>query len=350
MAMRTRLTPLAILLAGWGCSDSVATLDEAKPAPRVAVVAVGSETAVRTITAVGAFEPVARVLVAAQTEGVVTAVHVREGDRVVSGQLVVELDAREIRAELAEARANLDEANASWKRVESLHDTGLAPAQELDAATAALRVSQARIDALETRLSFTRLTAPVSGVVTDRRVEVGNLASPREPLVELAAGDGLLLRVPVSELEVVHLHTGDVETVTVDALPELRLEGRIERIFPAADSVSRQVTVEVKVNQAPPAVRYGFLGRAHLVLDRIGDALVVPEPAIQRGAEGGTFVWVVENGVARMREITVGQRFDNRAVVSSGLLEGEQVVVEGVARLSDGIAVTVSSSAAETAS
>jgi RND family efflux transporter MFP subunit len=350
MSMRLRLVTLAVLLTGWGCADRTATLEEAKPAPRVAAVAVRSETAVRTITAVGAFEPIARVLVAAQTEGVVTAVQVREGDRVVAGQLVVELDAREIQAELAEARANLDEATSSWKRVENLHRTGLAAAQELDAANAALRVSEARVEALETRLSFTRLTAPVLGVVTDRRVEVGNLASPREPLLELAAGDGLLLRVPVSELEVVHLHTGDLATLTVDALPGLSLEGRIERIFPAADSVSRQVTVELKVDRAPPVVRYGFLGRAHLVLDRIGDALVVPEPALQRGADGATFVWVVENGTARMREVTVGHRFANSAVVTSGLSEGDQVVVEGVARLRDGIVVTVQAANAGAAS
>ena len=158
---------------------------------------------------------------------------------------------------------------------------------------------------------------------------------------ELASGRGLLLRVPVSELEVVHLHTGDPVDVSVDALPGTVLRGHIQRIFPAADSVSRQVTVEILVEESPPSVRFGFLARARLVLERIPDALTVPESALQRGAGGQTFVWVVEDGRARMRDVEVGNRLESRAVVTAGLTEGEQVVLEGVARLTDGIAVAV---------
>jgi membrane fusion protein (multidrug efflux system) len=331
---------LAISLMVVGCGNRTGPVQETEPTASVTTVTVERQPVERAITAVGTLQPVARVLVAAQEEGLVTAVHVREGDRVAGGKVVVELDDREVLAELAEARANLDESAAGWHRVESLHATGLASAQELDAAVARQRVGAARVDALETRLSFTRITAPVAGVVTAREVEVGDLASPRAPLLELASGHGLLLRVPVSELEVVRLHTGDTAVVSVDALPDLVLEGTIQRIFPAADSVSRQVTVELMVAETPPDVRYGFLARAHLVLERIPDAVLVPEAALQRGAEGGVFVWVVEEGAARMREVTVGHRFQSQAVVAQGLAEGELVVLEGVARLRDGIRVT----------
>jgi RND family efflux transporter MFP subunit len=331
---------LAIGMLAVGCSGQPAPVEDAEVTVPVTTVAVRRQPVEHAITAVGTLQPVAKVLVAAQEEGLVTAVHVREGDRVARGEVVVELDDRELLAELAEARANLDEATAALQRVQSLHGTGLAAPQELDTAVAKQRVGAARVDALETRLSFTRIKAPVAGVVTSREVEVGDLASPRAPLLELASGQGLLLRVPVSELEVVSLHTGDPAEVSVDALPGLVFEGRIQRIFPAADSVSRQVTVELKVDRTPPAVRYGFLARARLVLERIPDALVVPETTLQRGAGGGTFVWVVENGTARMREVTVGHRFESQAVVTAGLADGEQVVLEGVARLSEGAAVT----------
>jgi len=331
---------LAISMVVTGCGDPTVPVDEVEATVPVTTVTVERQPVERAITAVGTLQPVARVLVAAQEEGLVTAVHVREGDRVAAGTVVVELDDREVLAELAEARANLEEAAAGWHRAESLHTNGLASAQELDAAVARERVGAARVDALETRLSFTRIAAPVAGVVTAREVEVGDLASPRAPLLELASGRGLLLRVPVSELEVVRLKTGDTAEVNVDALPDLVLEGTIQRIFPAADSVSRQVTVELLVTETPPDVRYGFLARAHLVLERIPEALVVPETALQRGAEGEVFVWVVENDAARMREVAVGHRFDGQAVVADGLAEGDLVVLEGVARLRDGAAVT----------
>ena len=331
---------LAISMVTTGCGDPTGPIEEVEATVSVTTVAVRRQPVERAITAVGTLQPVARVLVAAQEEGLVTAVHVREGDRVTAGTVVVELDDREVLAELAEARANLEEAAAGWHRVESLHATGLTSAQELDAAVARQRVGAARVDALETRLSFTRITAPVAGVVTAREVEVGDLASPRAPLLELASGRGLLLRVPVSELEVVRLKTGDAAEVSVDALPDLVLEGTIQRIFPAADSVSRQVTVELAVAETPPDVRYGFLARAHLVLERIPDAVLVPETALQRGAKGEVFVWIVEDDAARMREVAVGHRFEGQAVVAAGLAEGELVVLEGVARLRDGIAVT----------
>lgn len=337
-ALALASSTLALLLLP-GCAGGDPTPPPPPPAPEVATVTIQPSAVERTITAVGTLEPVARVMVAAQAEGVVTAVHVREGDRVAAGALLVELDSRELEAELAQAEASLDEATSSWNRVQSLHADGLVPAQEWDAARAALRIATAKVDALRTRLSFTRITAPVAGVVVTRQVEVGNLASPRSPLLELASGSGLLLRVPVSELEVVKLSAGDPARVTVDALPGTTLPARIQRLFPAADGTSRQVTVELKIDHPPAAVRYGFLARAHLVVERLSDALTVPEEAVQRGAEGG-FVWVVANGTAQLRRVAVGDRFNGRALITAGLAGGDRVVVQGTARLRDGAVVS----------
>lgn len=312
----------------------------------VETLRVRPEPARRVTTAVGTLEPVARVLVAAQEEGVVTAVAVREGDRVRAGQVVVELDDRQVRAELTQAEASVEEARARWRRVETLRAEGVMAEQDVDAARAADRIAEARLEALRTRLSFTRIQAPVSGVVTARHVEVGDLASPRAALLELAAGDGLLLRVPVSELEVVRLAEGDVADVTVDALPELRLQGRIARIYPAADSASRQVTVELAISGAPPTVRLGFLARAHLVLETIPAGLLVPEDAVLRGAEAASFVWLVREGVATMRPVEVDLRIDGRALIADGLAPGDEVVVRGMAKLRDGAPVAVVSAVA----
>jgi membrane fusion protein (multidrug efflux system) len=329
--------PLVLLVLP-ACSGGDPPPPPPEPVPEVVTATVRSAPAERTITAVGALEPVARVLVAAQAEGVVTAVHVREGDRVTAGQLLVELDRRELEAEMAQATAALEEAEATLKRVSSLRSDGLISEQELDSAQAAQRIAAAKVEALRTRLSFTRIVAPVSGVVVSRKVEVGNLASSRSPLFELASGSGLLLRVPVSELEVVKLDAGDPATVTVDALPNVTLAAHIQRLFPAADSASRQVTVELKIDNPPPAVRYGFLARAHLVVERIPEALTVPEEAVQRGSEG-SFVWAVADGVAQMRQVKVGDRLDGRALIDSGLAAGDRVVVQGTARLRDGLEV-----------
>lgn len=292
-----------------------------------------------SITVVGTLEPAAKVVVAAQEDGVVTAVLVREGDRVRAGDPVVQLDDRRIRAELAEAEARLLDSRAQTRRAEALETDGLLSPSEADTARASLAMAEARADVLRTRLGFTRITAPVDGVVTARRVEVGNLAAARSALLDLAAGSGLVLRVPVSELDVVHLKPGDVASVRVDALPELTLSASITRVFPAAEGSTRQVTVELGLPQPPPQVKPGFLARARLVLERRPDAVLIPEPVLQRGSEVADFVWVLDGDVARVRPVEPGERLEGKVIIRKGLAAGDEVVVEGLARLRDGGAV-----------
>lgn len=327
-------TVLVSLLSGCGPDSGAAA--PAAPPPQVRTLRLAPEDVVLTTTVVGTLEPAARVVVAAQEEGVVTAVAVREGDRVAAGDLVVKLDDRRIRAELAEAEARLLDARAQARRAKALEGDGLISPSDADTIRASEAMAEARAELLRTRASFTRIAAPVSGVVLARRVEVGNLASARTPLVELAAGDGLLLRVPVSELEVVHLRPGDAATVRVDALPDVSLDARIARIFPAAEGTTRQVTVELSLADPPAAVRPGFLARARMVVEKRKGVLLVPEAALQRGSETPHFVWVLDGDTTHVRPVEPGERVDGRVVVRRGLAAGDEVVVEGLVRLRDG--------------
>jgi membrane fusion protein (multidrug efflux system) len=338
---KSRLVAVAALAVLAGCGGGQPT---GPPTPAVASVRtlrVSPEPVELTITATGAVEPRARVIIAAQQEGLVTEVRVREGDRVAAGQVLVRLDDREIQAQLAEAEALRIEAEAQWRRSAALVADGLIAESQADTARAGFETAAARVTALRTRLSFTRITAPVDGVVTMRGVEVGNLASARAALLEMAAGEGLVLRVPVSELDVVKLAAGDTAVVTVDALPGTRIAGTIGRIFPATDAGTRQVTVELELQDPPPAVKPGFLARATLVTERMAGGLLVPDTAVLRGSEVPLFVYVVEDGAARVREVKVGARVAGRALISEGLTSGDEVVVEGTARLRDGAPVQV---------
>ena len=335
---RPALVVLSTVLASFlsGCGPDSGAAAPAAPPPQVRTIRLAPEDVVLTTTVVGTLEPSARVVVAAQEEGVVTAVAVREGDRVAAGDLVVQLDDRRIRAELAEAEARLLDARAQARRAKALEADGLISPSDADTIRASEAMAEARAELLRTRVSFTRITAPVAGVVLARRVEVGNLASARTPLVELAAGAGLLLRVPVSELEVVHLRPGDAATVKVDALPDVSMAARIARVFPAAEGTTRQVTVELSLVDPPAAVRPGFLARARMVVEKRKGVLLVPEPALQRGSETPHFVWVLDGETARVRPVEPGERVDGRVVVRKGLAAGDEVVVEGLVRLRDG--------------
>lgn len=319
-----------------GCGPGADVKAAAAPPPQVRTIRLVPEDVVLATTVVGTLEPAARVVVAAQEEGVVTAVAVREGDRVAAGDLVVKLDDRRIRAELAEAEARLLDARAQARRAKALEGDGLISPSEADTVRASASMAEARAELLRTRASFTRIAAPVDGVVLARRVEVGNLASARTPLVELASGPGLVLRVPVSELDVVRLRPGDAATVRVDALPDVSLRARIARVFPAAEGTTRQVTVELSLPDPPAAVRPGFLARARMVLESRKGVLLVPEAALQRGSETPHFVWTLDGETARVRPVEPAERVDGRVVIRSGLAAGDEVVVEGLVRLRDG--------------
>lgn len=328
---------LVVVLAA--CGSDVQSGDRQAPkAITVRSIEVRAEPLRVTITAVGTVEPENRVVVAAQEAGLVTALHVREGDTVAAGEVVVELDDRELRAQLAEERARLVEAEAQWGRASQLIADGLITQADADSAKATYQVSKARVEALETRLSFTQVTAPVAGVVTVRHVELGDLVAANTAVVELAAGRKVL-RVPVSELDVVHLSPGDPAKVSIDALPGVEIPAHVARIFPAADRSSRQVTVEVVLEHVPRQVRPGFLARAELVVERVSDAVMIPEPAVQRGSEIPQFVYVVQRGIAKVRPVKVGVRQGGKAQIVDGLAAGEVVVVDGAALLKDGAVV-----------
>lgn len=309
-------------------------------AVRVKVASVKPEPLGIRAVAVGTVEAEHRVLVAAQEEGVVMELLVREGDRVRKGDLLARLDDRELAAQLAEAEARLNEAEGQWRRAQTLVQEGLITPAEADAARASEQVARARVMALKTRMSFTRITAPVDGVVVSRQVELGSLVSSRSPVVELAAGR-LVLRVPVSELDVVKLKVGDRAQVVVDALAGTPIEATVGRIFPVADPASRQVTVELLLQNPPAGLRPGFLARAELLLEQIPEALLVAEGAIFRGSRFPNFVYVVEAGVAKIRPVEVGLRQGGRALITKGLEVGDLVVVEGASLLRDGMPVVV---------
>jgi RND family efflux transporter MFP subunit len=294
------------------------------------------------VTVAGPVEPIRTVPVNALAAGTVLRVLVQEGVRVASGRLMAELDGREVAAQLERARAVLANAESAFRRAEELRSRDLIPAAELDAASAAYRSAKADADLWGTRLDFTRIRAPVSGVVTAKHVERGSAVSAHQPMFEIAEDAVLVVRVRVSELDVVSLEPGRGVTLQVDAYPDVRIPGRIRRIFPSADAASRLVPVEIELGRRPPGVdvRPGFLARVELALERRQGVLAVPAAAIGV-SEGASFVYVVSADTLVRRPVETGLTAAGWIEVKDGLAAGERVVSSGHANLRPGAAVRV---------
>jgi membrane fusion protein (multidrug efflux system) len=348
---RSGWTVAVLVLLAAGCSRGGGTeqsqaggrgAGRAPQAIPVAAVEVRPRDLLRTVTVTGPIEPIRQVSVSSQTSGTVLRVRVEEGDRVHTGDLVAELDAREASAQLERAQAVLANAKASFERAQQLQASDLTSAADLDAVRSTYEIAKADVELWRTRLAFCRITAPVSGVVTAKNVERGSSVSNNTVLFEIADDSLLVVRVRVSELDIVHLEPGRNVDLQLDAYPGARLEGHIRRIFPSADPASRLVPVEVVLDRTPPGVdaRPGFLARVEFTLDRRSDVLAVPASAVGV-SDSEAFVYEVEADTLVRKKVETGLTASGWIEVRQGLERGARVVSSGHVNLRQGASVRV---------
>jgi RND family efflux transporter MFP subunit len=337
------MSPLLPLLAaglavftGCGRSDSAGPARaENLPvvAVRIATIESRADAAYEEVT--GTVRPKLRAALEAKVSGRIARMDAEPGRRVADGDLLIELDAREIAARLEQARAGRDQAERDWRRYQTLLAQQAVTGAEAEAVESRLRGARASVAEAETMLGYLRLTAPFAGVVTRKLAEVGDLASPGRPLVELEDASTLRLEADVPESLVGRLSAGVKLPVRVG---EMDAEGTVSEIAPAADPASRTFLVKLDLPTAPP-LRSGQFGRVRVPAPaRV--SLRVPATAVtQRGQM--EFVHIVSDGAARLRLVKTGRHFGTEVELISGVSAGEQVVLDPPAALHDGQPVSM---------
>lgn len=309
--------------------------------PRVTVVEtapVESGSIAREVEVSGVVEPIRTVSVNSQLSTTVRGIFAEEGDRVSNGTVLARLEEAELGAELEAARAALEAARAAFERAEQLREREVITLPEYERDRTALAAAEAAYRSLQTRVGYATVRSPISGVVTLKHVEAGDVVGAQTPLFDVADVSTLVVPLGVSELDVGQLGAGDTVSVSLDAFPDRPLRGRIRRIFPAADPTTRLVTVEVALEPGSQA-RPGFLARVRLRLDARDDVLLVPAGAVLTGSGGEESTFVVEDGKAVRRAIETGLVSQGRVEIVSGLSAGETVIVEGGSSLREGAPV-----------
>lgn len=321
--------------AGGGSGRGGRGMPSDRPTPvEIELVSRGSVS--RTSTIAGILEPIRTVGVNAQIAGVVLSVSAEEGSRVREGEILAELDVKELEAQARSADASLKLAQSVFDRSDQLFKQQIITAAEFERDRAALESARASQEQLQTRLGYARVAAPTTGIVTEKRVEAGDVVSNQTRLFTVADVSTLVTRVQVSELEVMSLKVGDAVHLTVDALGGATVDGRIRRIFPAADSATRLVPVEVALSGVnAQRLRPGYTVRATFALDRRDDALLVRTNAIS-GPAGARAVYIVRAGVIERRSVNVGPDMGGRSEVFEGVAEGDSVIVSGTSMVREG--------------
>ncbi|MEX2154304.1 MAG: efflux RND transporter periplasmic adaptor subunit [Gemmatimonadaceae bacterium] len=295
----------------------------------------------REATMAGVLSPIRSIGVNAQLGGALLSMRVEEGDVVREGQVLAEIDSRELRAQVRSAEAGLALAKSTAERSAVLFKDRIVTAAEHERDQAALAAAQASLDALRTRLGYARVRAPTGGIITDKRAEAGDVVGAQARLFTIADISMLVVRVQVSELDITGISVGQSADVTVDALGDARFKGTIRRVFPAADSVTRMVPVEVALAGAAVArLKPGYLARVTVKLGERPGVLLTPVSSVV-GSRDARAVFLVRGGKAERRLVRIGQASGDVVEILEGIAEGDSVVVAGAERLQDGAEVRI---------
>jgi membrane fusion protein (multidrug efflux system) len=305
---------------------------EVQPLKRAEMVAVYSGTA--------PIEAHEEATVVAKVGGEVRQIFVEEGDTVQAGQVLARLDGDRLRLTLAQTDANLRKLERDYKRTLELAEKGLVPKSTAENTKYDLDALRAGYDSARLELSYTEIRAPINGVISARKIKVGNTIGPNDPTFTVTDLDPLLAFVHVPEKEFRKLAPGQNAEVVIDALGSTRFIGTISRISPTVDPQTGTFRARVEVPDATRTLKPGMFARVNIVYERRQDALQLPRTAIL-DADGQQSVFVVASGKAEQRTIRTGLANGGWIEVLDGLEGGEQVVTVGQAGLKTGTPVKV---------
>jgi membrane fusion protein (multidrug efflux system) len=310
----------------------------AESLPLVGVTPVGRETIFDTVQAIGTAQANESLTVTAKVADTVRAVDFDDGDYVEAGDVLVQLTSREEEALLAEARANLDDAEAQLARIENLARENLVPTSEFDTARSRAAASRARLDTVLARLSDRLILAPFAGVLGFRQVSPGALLQPNTPITTLDDISTIKLDFTVPETFLGAVTPGARVFARAASYPEREFAGEVRTVGSRVDPVTRAIQVRAHVPNDDNALRPGMLLTVRIVMaERL--ALVVPEHAVYQIQDRHYVYVVADDLVARERQIETGERRFGIVEVIGGLVEGERIVTEGIVKLRDGAAV-----------
>jgi membrane fusion protein (multidrug efflux system) len=328
-----------------GCSDSGASpkADASKPAEAAIPVEIARPARrelLATYSGTATLEAEADADVIAKVQGEVLRLLVEEGDRVRSGQVLAVLDGRQLRLEVAQARAELAKLERDYRRQIELNERGLVAAGTFEGLRYDLETLRAKHDLAELQLSYTEIRAPFAGVVTRRNVRLGQTVQPNAVLFRVTDPTPLKAQVFIPERELKRLKPGQTAAVQVDAVPGRTFVARVSLVSPTVDTQTATFKTTVEVTDPSGELRPGMFARIGIVFERKPEALQIPRVALVE-TDGERSVFVVQNGVARQRPVETGLADAGNVEILGGLSGDEQVIVVGQGGLKDGNKVRV---------
>lgn len=279
-----------------------------------------------------------------KTAGVIEAVHVREGETVVEGQKLAQIELTEIDAQVEQARQLAEKARRDLARGERLYADQVVSLEQLQDLRTQAALQDAQLAAARFNRGYSVIVAPRDGVVLRRLAEERELVAAGAPVLVIGARDGgYVVRAALADREVVQLKLGDPAEVRMDAFPERPLPGTLVEIASAADERTGLFPIEVRFDTVPVKLVSGLVAKLklHPASSRAGSLTYVPIGAVVEGDRDRASVFVVDGEIARRRAVRIAFIAPQEVALAEGLEPGERVVTDGALYLEDGERISI---------
>ena len=322
------------LLAACGSKDAKQTEAAAAGKPQVKTAKATSADIPQTETYTATVESDVKNNIAPNTPYRIEKIYVEVGDMVRKGQVLVQLDASNLR----QVKLQVENQQVEFNRTEQLYKVGGASKAEYDNAKMQLDVLSTQYKQL---VENTQLLAPISGVVTARNYDDGDMYSSGNPVLTIEQTNPVKLIINISENFYTLVKKGQTVDIALDAYEGEQFTGKISIVYPTVDAATHTFPVEITINNAQQKVRPGMFARATV---NFGDArhVLVPDQALvkQIGA-GDRYVYVYKDGKVSYNKVALGKHLGDKYEIISGVSDGDEVVIAGQNRLANGREVEV---------
>jgi membrane fusion protein, multidrug efflux system len=304
----------------------------------VSVAEVGESSTGTTLNFTGTLNPYTEVVVSSQAAGQITSLNAELGQKKSKGAVIATIDSRIKELTVETAQLNADKQKRDLTRYESLFKGGSITQQQMDDARMANVNAQIQLEQAKKQLADATITSPINGVITEKNVEFGSFVNMGSPVVRMLDIARLKIRMNVSESNVYKLSIDDKANVVCDAFPDKTFTGKVSYIASKGDD-SHNYPVEVIISNNGK-LKAGTFANVTIGIPGKGSALSIPREALL-GSSKNAKVYVVKDGKAQTRDITVSGGNEKVLFVANGLAKGEQVVTAGQINLIDGMTVNI---------
>ena len=336
--MKSKMATILALLAAVSCGSNEDKTGQAAPAavtPNVEVAVAQARAVPQESTYASTVEAYVVNNIMPQQGGRIRKINVEVGDYVSKDQILAEMD----RLQLDQLALQIQNDDAEYERIKSLYEEGGLSKSDFEAAELGYKVRKSNY---ENVLENTILRSPVTGYVTARNFDVGDMFAMSAPLFIVQQVVPVKLLVGISESEYTKVKKGDVVTLTVDAIPGRTFRGKIDRLYPVIDAATHTFKAEVVVDNQNKVLRPGMYARVTVNFGSRSSVVVPDKALVKQEGTGTRFIYVLqEDGTVKYLPVKTGRHMGTEYEITEGLQDGWKVVVKGQAALRDGVKVNV---------